>query len=381
MKIGIITILKVNNYGAELQAYATQAFLRKLGYEAEIIDYLFYKNPGHKKTTMSRPLFKFDLRKKVSEFLYPIFDKIKNLRNWEISKSRIIRFEEFHKAHTHLSKTYRTADDLYNSQMDYDVYLTGSDQVWNPGIYSSIAPYFLDFVPKDKRRISYAASFGVSNIPDDCIETYKSFLSKYSAIGVRERDAVDLVKSISGKTATWVLDPTFLLSKNEWLDIGQMIQAPKENFLLIYELTPCPYIIKLSRHIARILGIKIVRICKDSAIIENDNSVINICDAGPSEFLYLFDKASFVVTNSFHGTAFAVNFNKPFYTVLPFHKQNNSRQRSLLKLLDLEDRCLIEGSEFPIASSFDIDYESVNHKLNEEREKSINFLIESINGK
>lgn len=379
MKIGIITILKVNNYGAELQAYATQAYLKKLGYDAEIIDYLFYKNPKHKKTASSRPLFRHSLKKRVSEFLFPILDKVKRLKNKSSAKTRALRFDEFHKTHTSLSKTYRTIDELYNSILDYDVYLTGSDQVWNPGIYSSIAPYFLDFAPKGKLRISYAASFGVSNIPNDCIETYKAYLAQYSAIGVREDNAVDIVNSIVNKTATRVLDPTLLLTKKEWLEVSYEIQVPTENFLLVYELIPCPYIMELSRHIADSKGLKIVRICKDSTIVDDD-SVVDIPDAGPSEFVYLFDKASFVVTNSFHGTAFAVNFNKPFYTVLPNHKQNNSRQQSLLNLLGLSGRCLTEGSVLPETTTFDIDFAPVNNKLNVEREKSVNFLINSING-
>lgn len=380
MKIGIITILKVNNYGAELQAYATQAFLKALGHDAEIIDYLFYKHPHHKRTALSSPLFRFNAKKRVAENLYPLIGKIKSLTNRAKAKERERKFESFHEAHTSLSRTYRSLDELYGADFDYDIFLTGSDQVWNPGIYSSIAPYFLDFAPDGKRRIAYASSFGVSAIPQNCIDRYKTYLQKYSAIGVREKDAVEIVNSISGQQAQWVLDPTLLLTADDWRKVAGATDLPSDDFVLVYELTPCSYIMELSRFIARKRNLKIVRICKDASPVEKDTSILNITDAGPAEFLFLFDKASFVVTNSFHGTAFSINFNKPFFTVLPNRKQNNSRQRSLLNLLGISDRCLIEGCEFPAETSFELDFSPVNRALNAERKNSRNFIARSING-
>ena len=137
MKIGIITILKVNNYGAELQAYALQRVLNLLGYDAEIIDYLFYKNPQHKKTIRSKPNFRFGIKKIFVERLYPIYVKIKMFLNSKNENVRKQRFALFHKKNTRLSKTYKTIDELFEAKMDYDIYMVGSDQVWNPGIYSS----------------------------------------------------------------------------------------------------------------------------------------------------------------------------------------------------------------------------------------------------
>lgn len=135
-KIGIITILKVNNYGAELQAYATQATLNKMGYDAEIIDYLFYKNPMAKHTRGSRTEFSHSVKKRFAEWLYPLIHKP------SANKTRTIRFESFHKHNTRLSPTYRCAEELYDAKMPYDVYMVGSDQVWNPGSYTSLRPYF-----------------------------------------------------------------------------------------------------------------------------------------------------------------------------------------------------------------------------------------------
>ena len=380
MKVGIITILKVNNYGAELQAYATQAVMNALGYEAEIIDYLFYKNERFVKTHKAAPLFSFPIKKRLAEALYPVIARLKSRGNGEAAARRKRRFEEFHEKNTRLSPTYRSIDELYTSAREYDVYLTGSDQVWNPGIYASLEPYFLDFAPEGKRRVAYAASFGVSAIPDYAKAYYAKRLSAYSAIGVRESNAVEMVRELSGKEAQWVLDPTLLLSREQWLRVA----APSVeggNYILIYELTPCGYIRELAEHISAARGWRIVRVCKGAATEDETGTIENVVDAGPAEFLGLFAGASAIVTNSFHGTAFAVNFRRPFYTVLPLRKRNNSRQRSLLEMFGLTSRLLLEGSDFPADDGLEIDFTEAGATLSRERERSINFLKEAIDGK
>ena len=381
MKIGIITILKVNNYGAELQAYATQAILRQLGYDAEIIDYLFYKNPESVRTRRSAPLFCVPLKKRISEYIYPIVCRLKDAMNRDTLKRREIRFASFHQKNTAMSPTYKNMDELYNACMDYDVYMTGSDQVWNPGNYTSLLPYFLDFAPKEHRRIAYAASFGVSQIPEYARKVYAKYLQTYNAIGVREKDAVEIVKEVANQKAQWVLDPTLLLSKEEWLQVSSPMESSSAPYILLYELTPCRYIHQLAEHVRSLRNWSIGRICKSASKGENDTTVLNIMDAGPAEFLDLFSKAALVIINSFHGTAFSINFQRPFYTVLPLRKQNNSRQRSLLELLGLTQRLLIEGDEFPDDTELMIDYGPVNRILEQERMKSVHFLKEAIHGK
>lgn len=377
MKIGIITILKVNNYGAELQAFATQAVLKHMGYDAEIIDYLFYKNPAFIKTHCSAPLFRSTLKKQLAEFLYPLLSRLRNMGNKTALNRRENRFRNFHKKNTSMSETYRSIDELYKAQMNYDVYLTGSDQVWNPGIYSSIAPYFLDFAPTGCKRIAYAASFGVSAIPMQARKYYKKHLQAYDAIGVREKDAVELVKTLAHKESKWVLDPTLLLDKETWLKIASPVEV-NEPYILLYELTPCKYIRELAEYINKTYDWQIIRICKNANSDYKDGRIINIVDAGPAEFLYLFSKASLIITNSFHGSAFSINFQRPFYTVLPLRKQNNSRQRSLLEMFKLTDRLLVEGDKYPCHKNLEIDYQPIVGILLQERAKSIQFLKNAI---
>lgn len=377
MKIGIITINQVNNYGAELQAVATQKALEKCGYEAEIINYLFYKSAGHIRDKYSRPTFHSSQINRLKETIFPILGWIENLLHHSDSEKRKSNFNDFHKKHTKFSKEYRSYGELLNDVPVYDAYLTGSDQVWNPGIYSSLDPYFLDFAPNGKKRISYAASFGVNELPIETRDYYSIHLNKYNKIGVRENDAVRIVKEVSGCDAQLVLDPTLLLAREEWLQMAEPVDNLKgKKYVLIYELTPCPHIKTVATHIAKETGALVVRVCKSSSKKDKDD-VINISTAGPAEFLWLISHAIMIVTNSFHGTAFAINFNKDFYTVLPARKSNNSRQQSLLNLLNLTDRVLKEGEAFPKFSS--IDYGEANLILAKQKNKSFKFLIDAIN--
>jgi hypothetical protein len=380
-KVGIITIFKVNNYGAELQAYATQKALQIMGYDAELINYPFYKNERHIRTTASRPVFPMTVKKKFEEWAYPKIAKFKLLiQHNKNDEKRKANFERFYINFARLSPEYRKIEELYNTDRLYDAYIVGSDQVWNPGIYSSLDPYFLKFAPRDKKRLSYASSFGVSSFPDYTREYYKEALTDLNAIGVREENAVQIVKDLSGRQAQWVLDPTLLLDASDWSSIAKKMEEIPEKFVLLYELTPCPSLKEFALYIAKEKNAKVVRLTKDAAAVEMDGSVINVPVAGPSEFLWMFEHAAFVVTNSFHGTAFSINFNKDFYVVTPARKKNNSRQQSILKLFNLSERLINEGEPLPQKGLWNIDYNPVNKILEEEIKKSKLFLKNAIDG-
>ncbi len=378
--IGVITIFNVNNYGAELQAYATQKALQQMGYDAELINYPFYKNARHISTYASRPTFPMPIKKRLKEWTYP---KITNLKlffqNTISEEKRRTNFARFHN-YTNLSPEYRTIEALYSAEKKYDAYIVGSDQVWNPGIYSSLDPYFLKFAPKDRKRISYASSFGVSIFPDYTKEYYQEALSGLDFISVREENAVQIVKKLSGREAYWVLDPTLLLNVQEWAKVANPVSDLPKKYILLYELTPCPYLKRLALKIAKEKGLKVVRIIKDAVVVEKDGSIINVTDAGPSEFLWMFYHANFVITNSFHGTAFCINFNKDFYVVTPVRMNNNSRQQSILRLFNLSQRIIKEGEPLPDKNQWKVDFEHVNSILERERKRSIDYLIMAIDG-
>lgn len=380
-KIGIITILKVNNYGAELQAYATQKALQLMGYDAEIIDYPFYKNPRHIPTKKSKPVFAMPWKKTLAEWLYPRISRLRQIiqRN-KSGVERAKHFEEFHKANTLFSCEYRTIDDLFDAEMNYDACVVGSDQVWNPGNYTSLDPYFLKFC-RNARKLSYASSIGLGKLPEYTKSYYCEAWKSLDAISVREENAVEIVKSVSGCNATWVLDPTLLLDANDWAKVenpDNKVSALGCPYVLLYELTPCPYLKTLAKHVAALLQAKIVRITKDAVAIESDAEIINVTDAGPAEFLWLFRQSAFVVTNSFHGTAFSINLNKNFYVVTPARKKNNSRQQSILKLFHLSDRMLQEDAKLPEQDDLSIDFTQANEILVEQRYLSKNYLKNAI---
>lgn len=379
-KIGIMTIHKVNNYGAELQAFALQEKLNRLGFSAEIIDYLYYKHREYRYSRKARPFVRLGLNRRVKECLAPLLSWVKALPHGAALKRREAAFARFHQRYTRYSPiTYRSIEQLHESGMAYDLYMVGSDQVWNPFANVSLKPYFLDFAPAGKPRISYASSFGVSTIPVEARPIYRECLNGLDRIAVREKQGVGIVEELTGRKAHHVVDPTLLLHEDDWKAFACAVDVERP-YLLLYVLTPSDYATKLARRIAESLKLKLVRICKGAAKQDAGDSIHNIVDAGPAEFVGLFLNAAFVITNSFHGTAFSVNFHKPFYTVLPKNKPNNSRQQGLLETLRLEDRLISEGAPFPAEGSSLIDYGEAEILLQQFRDESVKYLLDAVNG-
>jgi len=384
MKVGIITILKVNNYGAELQAFALQRKLEKLGFESEIIDYLYYKNWNFRDTKLSVPFVNQTLKQRIKYFaMYRLanflLDEILPYFNNRIAV-RLDRFKKFHLNHTKISKVYKSYNELYSEYLTYDAYVVGSDQVWNPSASSSIEPYFLTFSPKDKNKLSYASSFGVAKIEENLIPRYIALLNNINHISVREEQGIDLVKSFTGRDVTLVLDPTFLLNKEDWKEVMKLYSNMPSKYILIYQLSESSAIVELALTIAKEIKIPVYRICKRAIKEEQNLGVINILDAGPSEFLSLIFKASYLITNSFHGTAFSINFNIPFFSVISENKKNNSRIESILSILNLSERLILDNRPIKgIDFLTEIDFVTSNKILNAMRIASVDFLLSALN--
>lgn len=378
-RVGIVTIVKVNNYGAELQAYATQKKLNLLGYDAEIIDYLYYRNPGHISEQSSRPFYPYPLKNRIKEWGLACIDSLERMFQTASQKKKAENFSEFHRRFNRFSSVqYRRHSELFNNPPQYDAYCVGSDQVWNPRCYTNLDAYFLDFAPKGKCRFSYGSSFGVKDVPDSAKEQYSHYLSQMDSISVRESSGIGLVERLCGKKATLVADPTLLLNHEEWLDVAKTVSNIPQRFILVYELHPIPYLMEVAQRIAIQRNIPIVRLCKDESSKVNANNVINIVDAGPSEFISLFDNADCVVTNSFHGTAFSVNFHKDFFCVLTPTMGNNGRQESLLQRVGLESRLVYDNQQNDINAVPQINYDDVEKELESLRAESIQYIKEAI---
>lgn len=377
-KIGIITICRCNNYGAELQAFALQRKLSLMGYDAEILDYLFYKHPKHKKESFSMPAYKgYPFKRKMAELLFPWMECFKSMKHRAAIAKREAAFEVFHKANTRFSQQYRSYSALYSNPPHYDAYCVGSDQVWNPWSYTSLNPYFLTFASKDAVKFSYASSFGVSEIPVIAKEYFKEGLNNLQSISVREKTGVSIVNSLIGQDAQTVADPTLLLNAKEWDEVLNECKVPEGKYILIYELKKVPYIAQSALNLAKQKGLKIVRICK-AAFRQDpmDKPIINIMDAGPAEFLGLFKNAEIVMTNSFHGTVFSILFNKNFYTIVNKSANNNSRQLDLLSTLGI-DRIKYTDEDF--VESKPLDWGVINKRVSDFRRKSVDYLEKAIN--
>ena len=264
--------------------------------------------------------------------------------------------------------------------MNYDIYCVGSDQVWNYQKGYSILPFLLDFVPKGKKKIAFASSIGLSSLSVEANDIFKYYLSDFDALAVRESQASDLLSKLLHRKIDVVLDPTLLLTKKEWQKVADYNLCPKERYLLLYIVTikPCKYAIELAERIAKNKGLKIVRLFRSAATYGSKSSMINLPEAGPSDFIGLIENADFVVTNSFHGTVFSINFQIPFYTIIKSGKATNSRLHSVLEKLKMPNRLLTANETFPKECFWNCSFTDSIIALNEERTKSVEVLSKSL---
>lgn len=378
MKIGIITIHSVNNYGAELQCCGLYRKLQEMGYEAEVINFLFGIHHNHDFTgeKLTVPI-SFKTRMKVK--LLPIIQDMFCLFYQKNKVLRNKRFDEFHAKYNNLTKAvYSSVRSLNEENFDYDVFCIGSDQVWNYEKGYSLEPFFACFDKKGTKKISYGSSIGLSTLSKEAENVFTKELSNFFSISVREQQAAGLLQDLLNRNIEVVLDPTLLLDNKEWLEVANFDMCPIEKYVLVYIVTikPCDYVLDVAELIAKEKGLKIIRINRDAYPEHSGRGVEEIMTAGPSEFVGLFANAEFVVTNSFHGTVFSINFSKPFYSVIRKHHSTNSRLTSILQKLNLENRILPIGSPMPQVS--EIDYTIPSKRLAEERKHSIEYIQKAL---
>lgn len=391
MKIGIVTYVKCDNYGAELQAFALQWKLNSLGYDAEVINLEkrnidMKRNPDVIKGAIKQRFKKEGLKAFSSIFrkAMEVATRMRNEKKYkEINEKKHLLFEQFFEDKVKHSAKYYSLDDITSAtDLPYDTYIAGSDQIWNYIHTDRLDVYFLMFANKYKaKKISYAASVSIYDIPEKLRATYKTYFENIDVLSVRELYGADLVKKYSNKTAEVVLDPTFLLTKADWeREVAKDVKVDGD-YLLIYTLSGSPHIRKMAWDIAKKLNLKVVNI-KSGYKPEPNDGTIHFYEIGPAEWVGLWAKASYIVTDSFHGTAFSINFNKPFTTLVNPNSMMNSRVLSILKIMNLESRIVydsLEGKYEP--SSLSVDFGPVNKTLGEWREKSMNFLLSALNSK
>lgn len=370
-KIGIITIHKINNYGSVLQAYALQEICRNLGFEVEIIDYKF-PNTAH----ANNPYVA------ASRDDVPTEPKwLKLIFAWALVRQHrgIAKFVE---KYQNLSVSrYFSPEQLLSNPPAYDVYITGSDQVWNPRYCNGDAAFMLNFAPDDTLKISYAASFGTNEIPSTLCEVFQRYLSRYSAISVRELSGVSVIKKLIGRSALVVLDPTLLLNSAQWNKIATSKRLVKKKYILCYYLNysfnAFPYVDNLASEIQRQTGFEIVYVARPPHELKIRNNSYRI-GASPEEFLALIRDAEIVLTTSFHGTAFALNFGRPVFSIVKSKIAADSRQSNLMRNLGLESHVIELGAAYPDHSEACYDVKSEQKKLENLRHESISYLKNSL---
>lgn len=384
MNICIATWYKSLNYGTCLQAYGLYHFLKNRGYNCLMLDrcrYFSVCNPFDWIVIIEKLIKHWKLKKN-----YNIEEKklnvLKEKYNIEFNKRDKLINEFVDKSY--IFTNLKTKSDYKKLVNECDVFITGSDQIWNPSHFSR--EYLLNFVPSTKKKIAYSSSFGVKNITGYYVRIYREFLSRFDYIGVREVDGANIVKILTNKKATVVLDPTMLLKKEEWQSliekakISDKMKEKKEYILCYFVGNTVNYwsaVEKIKKQFDK--NIVIIPYNADSYV---QKGFVNI-ETGPNEFLWLIKNCSFLCTDSFHATVFANIFNKNYCVFKRFKDTDkasqNSRLETLLDMFNLRERLVDVNDNLDDIIKNDIKWEHVNKILDKKREESINFLINAIN--
>lgn len=366
MKTGLITFYHIHHYGAVLQAYATRCAVESLGSECEILNY--YVNQNN------------ELFKKPTSIRSAAANAHTAL-HYRALQARRDRFEEFaRKCLPVTERRYGSFEELQRDPPAYDVYLSGSDQIWNPKLFPDgrFDPVFFGAFAGG-RKIAYAPSFGIPRIPDGMEEELKGYLSQFSALSVREQQGQKIIRDLTGREVPVVLDPTLLLRREDW-NVLAAEPAMRRGYILCYCISEPGALIPYVRRLAEETGLPVVQLCGIRQKVHPRAECI--LDAGPAQFLGLFRGAGYVCTNSFHGTVFSLQFEKPFFTAVAPSEMaapEQSRTFSLLQSMGLTERIVGKGDTAGLLDP--IDYAAVSRRLEEGRTGSLTYLQDALMGK
>lgn len=351
MKVAILTFSKEINYGAELQCFALKTMLEKLHHEVSVID-------------IQLPLVKRSLINRLLHFPEKIY------------------FSIFWNKHIgSFTRKYFTEQEIMEDPPKADVYIVGSDQVWNPEITQRLSPliYFFNFIKNDSKRVSYAASFGFETWTDEILKPQvNKLLKKFSSVSVRENDGIEICKNTFEINAVEVCDPTQLLVEKDYEVICGHFQKKKMTSNILYwkqiknkvsEKVLCDFSDRIGVKVLKIGDFKINRRC------------INKPFLSVKQWLNAIRYSNFIVTDSFHCLSFCILFHRPFI-ILYDRKNRSNRIKSLLELLGLENRLFFSIEELkkklPEIYGSTINYESIDMKIKEKKDFSINYLKQAI---
>ena len=359
----LVTIFRVPNFGSVLQAYATQCVIESMGFDCRILNYDHNKGEWAK----AHGVKPTSLKNKIGRYL-----------GLKASHRKANKLDEFIDKNFHLTHKYSRFDDICQGEgCKSDLFVVGSDQIWNTR-YTHCDPVFLlKFADDSKRRVSIASSFACKKMNERYESEFKMCLKRFNALSVREALGLGVLSDLGIPNAYQVLDPTLLLDINQWNTLRKN-KTYSEKYILLYMLSyaiePRPYIYEVLKFYQEKLQCKIVALEGYSGCQAGYVKALNIEDATDSsitDFLDLFANASLVVTTSFHGTAFAANYGIPLISIVP--NNDDDRQSSLMKQLGLEQCCLIVNENMHKANPF-YDKNVEQRSLQTLRDDSLNWI-------
>lgn len=376
-KVGLCLAFKGTNYGMLLQAYATQQIVESYGFDTEIIDYRSGKNKGIKPSfaaihvAITKILDKVLARKKRINI--ETYDEM-HIRN---DNERKESSKSFSDKYLHNIVKCNGITELKEKSKEFYAVLVGSDQLWLPDMAVTNF-YTLRFAAPGVRRISYATSLGVSSYPNYAKKAAGDYWKEIDFLSVREEQGREIIQSIVDIPVDIVADPTYLLTKEEWLERIPKRKIVDDGYILCYFLGKTDKFVGFAKRFAKSKNLRLVSILSNECN-SDDFSVFDevLIGKGPEEFINLIRNASYVLTDSFHGLAFSVINEKQFYIFYrnrPEVKQSrNSRIDNIVKLWGVQDRLIADPENAPVTNNT-IDYEIVDGKVDSFRKDSIHFI-------
>ena len=368
MVINVITRHAPPNYGSLLQAIATQRVIMNLGHECRIINYIPKCETGVRMAITQLEQKTKWRRNPIKKAIYLMVAEPKTLlmdRKFLAMRKKYLLMGPYCATTGELKKLYAEKKD--------EVFLTGSDQVWGPISTGHYDPtYFLDFVPKSSRKLAFAASFGKAIFDEQTLKEYAVLLKKYDSLAVRENVAVELLKKMD-ISAKQVLDPTLLMDADAWSEYVNPMKKP-EKYVLVYQIHANSDLDHYAVKFAEKAELPLLRVSPLLHQARRSGKFVYCPDI--SGFLDLVKNAAYMVTDSFHGTAFAINFNTQFVEVLP-NTGTSSRNQSILEFTGLTNRIVRDLNDFSYIDQ-EIDFKEANEKIGISRIESIRILEEML---
>ncbi|MEE0110114.1 MAG: polysaccharide pyruvyl transferase family protein [Oscillospiraceae bacterium] len=362
MKVGLLTVHCSKNPGASLQAHALSKKLAELGGEVEVINYC--------------PLCFLDPMDPVKRKTWPVKERIKAAIIGRAQQKRYDLFQEFNRKYLPgVSPRYDTPEDLKAADRDYDIYICGSDQIWNPGHVQYDSSFFFDYVPEGKAVLaSYAASIGQDSLSQEDQEWLRRGISHLDAVSIREKAGVEQARELTrSEEIVQSIDPTLLYPGSYWRSLAQRpAEKLPERYILYYPIQNTGFSFDVIARMKKETGLPCVAL--DGGVKRNPNADIQIRAYGPCEFLWLLDHADYIITNSFHGTVLSLLLKKQ--VIVYRHSTRNSRLENILGLLNLKE---LQISNVEDVNKLDwkriAEKEGrINELLGEERQRSEAYL-------